>query len=290
MASFSKQWIVLIGKSPKGPLNEEEIRDLLAQKVIRTNDIAYQLPESTELKAPTEWKLLWQYPEFDRRKESPSNSPQAERRKKEPSLAALTELPAELLNISPEDLLPRSSSAQAFEKASEDAPAIRRSLRDRLLGNRSFSPTLGFAGLSAICLGVTLWLWSSPTSVPVTAPREPERLPAETFVPRRSLDRATGQMALPRIKPDSAPVEMREVETREPDSGEIPPPMEGSEDEEPLSPPGRPLGMPVRVRAGERKPNGLLLPQSDEDLESQEEAFSTDTEEPIATDAAPAEE
>lgn len=290
MAPFSKQWIVLIGKSPKGPLNESEIRELLNQKVIRTNDIAYLLPESSELKAPTEWKLLWQYPEFDRRKDAPSAVTPTERRKKEPLPSPLAELPPELVNISPEELIPRASSAAAFSDKAEEVRPSRPPLFDRLFGNRSISPTMGFAGLSVVCLGVTLWLWTSSTPLPTVVPPEPVRAPAESFVPRRSVEKAIGQMALPRMP---VPVENREIERREPDNGEIPPPMEGVEEDEPLSPPGRPLRTPLKGRVGKRNPNRLLLPGSEEDQENQEaqeDALNAEAESAVGEDSEPSEE
>lgn len=115
------RWIVLINKSPRGPLTEAEVRALLAQGMIRHNDVAYQVT----VEAPTqhsEWKLLWQFEEFNRR--SPESHPKKkavptdeEKRAKIPEKQlvkqALDELPEDLLDIAPEDLLPRSRSLHA---------------------------------------------------------------------------------------------------------------------------------------------------------------------------------
>jgi hypothetical protein len=106
MALDSKnRWVVLLNKSPKGPLSKEEIDELLQKNVLRRNDIAYLLPPEENAKAPTEWKLLWQFPEFDRRGEE---SPAVVDRRQTPVQAvkkATEKFPQELLNISPADLV-----------------------------------------------------------------------------------------------------------------------------------------------------------------------------------------
>src|SRR3954466_12194640 len=106
------RWIVLLDKSPRGPLTAEEIQALLDKGIVRRNDIAYQLPDSPDSKATTEWKLLWQFADFDRRSEpkNVANAAPMERRVQEPTeitRSPLAELPEDLLNISPEDLLPK---------------------------------------------------------------------------------------------------------------------------------------------------------------------------------------
>jgi hypothetical protein len=127
MASQSpRRWIVLIQKSPQGPFSEEAIRELMKKGMIRHNDLAYLHGEVTEgVKKPHDWKFLWQYPEFDRRK--PQIDPATGKEIPLPPVPAefvtkrkpLSEdeirqrvaeaLPAELLNIAPEDLIPHAT-------------------------------------------------------------------------------------------------------------------------------------------------------------------------------------
>ena len=37
------RWIVLIDKTPRGPLSEEDVRTLIEQKIIRANDLASKI-------------------------------------------------------------------------------------------------------------------------------------------------------------------------------------------------------------------------------------------------------
>ena len=125
----NNRWIVLLNISPKGPLTEEEIRTLLEQGVLRRNDLAYLLAADAGTKTPTEWKLLWQFPEFDRRREepvSPLSVPLADRRTKEPDahLEPFSELPLDLQSIAAEDLLPKSSAIGEEVRATEDAREV----------------------------------------------------------------------------------------------------------------------------------------------------------------------
>jgi hypothetical protein len=116
-----KRWVVLINRAPKGPLTEEEIHTLLTQGVIRRNDIAYRVGEEGP-KSASEWKILWQFPEFDRRfqegnekseKKEPTTLGTPERRQSpDPAEIAqkkLTEVPLDLYEITPEELIPKST-------------------------------------------------------------------------------------------------------------------------------------------------------------------------------------
>lgn len=136
MASAPKQWIVLMNKVPRGPLSEEQIRALLKEGLVRHNDTAFQisLDENGE-KKPSEWKLLWQFAEFDRRTEenkkdqikppaaewSGSSTPQMPKPESEPERRKETSpeeakekvrdaLPPEMLDIAPEDLVVHSTT------------------------------------------------------------------------------------------------------------------------------------------------------------------------------------
>jgi hypothetical protein len=61
------RWILLINKTPRGPLTELEVKTLLRDGHVRINDIAFKLsPENPKLQS--EWKFLWQFAEFDRRR------------------------------------------------------------------------------------------------------------------------------------------------------------------------------------------------------------------------------
>lgn len=117
---MGKRWIVLIDKTPRGPLSEGEIRALLSQGIIRTNDVAYQVSdEPTAQKA--EWKFLWQFDEFDRRRgvQQPK-FPVLERRTPRADAEIEKEkeaiLPQELSSIQPEDLVYHSTSTPDEKK------------------------------------------------------------------------------------------------------------------------------------------------------------------------------
>lgn len=138
----TKRWIVLLNKVPRGPLTETEIRALLKEGIVRHNDIAFLVPapgaDSVEKQA-SEWKLLWQFTEFDRRLEEDGNrtsdaksnswagtgTPQApgppkhpdRRRQMTPDEAEVKTrevLPPELLDIAPEELVVHSTSQETF--------------------------------------------------------------------------------------------------------------------------------------------------------------------------------
>jgi hypothetical protein len=137
MAGEGNRWVVLLNRSPKGPLTEDEVRTLISKGMLRMNDIAYQVSEDGP-KGDSEWKLLWQFPEFNRRQpgetagkseptEPPNvNSPINERRKqKDPETVKkemISELPAELLEIKPEALLPKTTQVLLEPEPDEIQP------------------------------------------------------------------------------------------------------------------------------------------------------------------------
>jgi hypothetical protein len=66
------RWIVLIDKTPRGPLEQSEIELLIQQGVIRRNDFAILV---SNLEEKASWKFLWQFPQFDRRKKEMPATP-----------------------------------------------------------------------------------------------------------------------------------------------------------------------------------------------------------------------
>lgn len=115
-----RRWVVLIQKKPRGPLTEVEIQTLLGKGLLRTNDLGFELDTATG-KAKSDWKMLWQFPEFDRRAKADAEraakglppSPWVEKRGPAPTPEKIkaqvnAALPEELLHITPEDLIPHS--------------------------------------------------------------------------------------------------------------------------------------------------------------------------------------
>ncbi|MBI3294476.1 MAG: hypothetical protein HYZ71_07065 [Deltaproteobacteria bacterium] len=103
------RWIVLIQKTPKGPFTTAEVESLIAQGLIRRNDVAFQTMEG-EPKAHTGWKFIWQFPDFERR--TPKATPQTPKphepqqdRRTTPRAPSTDEIPAEIAAIRPDDLV-----------------------------------------------------------------------------------------------------------------------------------------------------------------------------------------
>jgi len=112
-----------VNKSPRGPLTESEVRTLLTQGVVRHNDLAYQVAVD-DPKEKSDWKLLWQFNEFDRR--TPENIARKKALDREmrsevpPEVVrqqSIAELPDDLVDIAPEDRIPR---ARALSQAAEE--------------------------------------------------------------------------------------------------------------------------------------------------------------------------
>lgn len=112
------KWIVLIDKTPRGPLEKEEIDLLIQQGVIRRNDLAILVDRPGE---KASWNFLWTFPEFDRRKrdtqapvpvELPPDQP--DRRHSEPVKPIIeSEVPSEVIDIKIEDLLLKSRPVES---------------------------------------------------------------------------------------------------------------------------------------------------------------------------------
>lgn len=130
------RWIVLIDKTPRGPLTQSEVRTLIEQKIVRVNDLASRIAPAPEGKK-AEWKFLWQYPEFDRRTkgERKASDGNENRRNDKPQEKLEEEkkhlLPEELANIHPEDLSYHSTAhpvhehhqPQSFEHSNFEEPS-----------------------------------------------------------------------------------------------------------------------------------------------------------------------
>jgi hypothetical protein len=166
------RWIVLINRAPYGPLVAEEIKTLLSEGMIRANDVAYQVPETGE---KSSWKFLWQFPEFERRKEprDPESKPSVtvpleERRKAEPApispIHTPDKLPEDLFYITPEDLILRArtlsnvpgKNSDDLERSTEDLDGWKLKNVDTVRASRPVNPwALALAGGSLI-LGVVV--------------------------------------------------------------------------------------------------------------------------------------
>lgn len=113
---MGKRWIVLVNRSPRGPLTFEEVSTLLSENVLKRTDLALQVSENNQEKS--EWKFLWQYPEFDARNTTASSeTPQSQERrtpvsstKVQTKVAEL--LPDEIAMINPEDLIVSSKKGK----------------------------------------------------------------------------------------------------------------------------------------------------------------------------------
>ncbi len=110
---MGKHWIVLVNKSPRGPLTFEEVSTLLSEKILSRTDLALKVTENSE-EEKSEWKFLWQYPEFDLREKSSNpgsdiskgiEEKRASLDSKEVKAKAIESLPDAIAMINPEDLI-----------------------------------------------------------------------------------------------------------------------------------------------------------------------------------------
>jgi len=115
--SPTKQWIVLLNKTPRGPFSENDIKELLRQGTLRPNDLGFELPEAGS-GSQSSWKFLWQFAEFDSRLQNPQKTPPPavlEKRKirseSEIQKEVDAELPLDLKTIQIEDLILKTLSA-----------------------------------------------------------------------------------------------------------------------------------------------------------------------------------
>lgn len=209
-----RRWVVLIQRRPRGPMGEPEIQALLNQGMIRTNDLAFEVsPENG--KALTDWKMLWQFEEFDRRakkaKEEAANAslwgtkppPEAERRNSVPDPAKIKAkvkeaLPEELLDISPEDLIPRPGTTgpgSKLPKLEEETPA---EVSAKASGGGHAS--LRWAGMALAAMAavgiISQWI-SFPKNLPMAGETEREVTTLAPSAPNTSSPPANYQRSLP---------------------------------------------------------------------------------------------
>jgi|GEM_PF-4430980 len=226
----TRRWIVLLNKAPKGPFSAEEIRELLTKGVIRRNDLASVVAEADGRKS--EWKLIWQYIEFDRRGglqpvNATNTKENSDRRKTltadEQRIAALKELPENWQNIAPEDLLPHSTSNQNQVDTSYQPDEFEKSTRQP----SEFMPKMraAFAGLVCVVGAYYFAFYKKAELIPVAAPKViqqpaavqvPARIPAQS---RPVAPLATQAAPAPMARPRS--IDSNLDDRRDADRGEI---------------------------------------------------------------------
>ncbi len=223
----SPKWIVIINRMPKGPLEREEIVALIDEGIIRRNDLACLVLESKSEKS--EWKFLWQFPDFDRRiTENREVSPElaASREEERRQLASVVELtrkkstllPEELASIRPEDLIFRATSSSA----SGDVTAAEMEERNLARTEKTTSGSLKWI-ISLLILGGITFLgmkMSGPQKVTQTAIKN-RTLPL-TRAPELARIPANSPNTPPRRIQQPMPVHKPEIKVPEPrDQGDI---------------------------------------------------------------------
>jgi hypothetical protein len=221
----TKRWIVIIDRSPRGPLSEEEVKTLLTENIVRMNSIACFAPE-TGGEEKTEWKFLWQFPEFERRKplteEQLKTAPYNKRKPINPVLAmsALESkvreidpetVPDELKNVSMSDLVPTTKKAQRPMGTEADFQEA------KIASGRSgpdiqIATKVWFAAAGILFIGGGLFLKTLFSNTPLlNTPSEPER-PREVRAPQaRPASRSTGSTGSTSLL-NSAPKKREEVQ------------------------------------------------------------------------------
>lgn len=197
---MGKHWIVLVNKSPRGPLSYEEVSTLLAEKILKRTDLALQVTENSQ-EEKSEWKFLWQYPEFDLRTQGqkptdPPGSVKTERRvTRNPTdlKAKVAEsIPEEIAMINPEDLV-----VSARKTRPRNIPSFLPGQTDDGVDVLPYSSTNAkssrqqwfFAGVGLVMLvtgGVYVKRWLAALSLPI-APitmNSNDRAPAKVSAPK----------------------------------------------------------------------------------------------------------
>lgn len=168
------RWVVLLHKSPKGPLRSEEVEALLEEGLLRRNDLAFQIGVDGRTKL-SDWKFLWQFPEFNRRgaMTPPSVLPAvipveeehaAERRNnarptEEERAAAIAALPPELADLDPADLaMTHSASSYRSDFGSSPSEALPLERLSSLGGRRQ--GVVWFLVLGGVTVGLVVALVS----------------------------------------------------------------------------------------------------------------------------------
>jgi len=235
-------------------MGEAEIQALLTQGMIRTNDLAFEVSPDTG-KALSDWKMLWQFPEFDRRAKAAAAAVAAGKpvpthpdRREPPSEKKIEELvkralPEDLLNITPEDLIPRQGmggpgsklpkldESDLAELASQDSGESHAAMR--WIG-------MGLAAIVAVAI-ISQWMSgsSSPSSsAPVSQVEEPQRAPSspQSVPPASNYSRSLPGGDRPKLqvnKPEiTTPTARRDEEPVRRDNGNLTSDPRDREDEE----------------------------------------------------------
>ncbi len=283
MGGSEKRWIVLLDKSPKGPLSEEDIRTLIDQKVLRRNDLAYLLPLESKQDDVTEWKLLWQFPEFDQRSPDSKLEVPAERRSSSASTPdsqkILGAVPNDLIGISPEELVPRASQIGPVQADVPSAPI-------NPSPTRASAPSLWWAGLAGmfVLAGVSTWLWMAPEqpSTPIRTPAESVASPLTPPISREttySRPKQRHSLQPPRPAAETSPTPLKRLpDAGLADSGEVLPEdsLEGEEsdeffdEEEAESPPNKKASRETASRSIKSEKTLKAFPKAQEDEEIEE--------------------
>jgi hypothetical protein len=96
-----------MNRIPRGPYAAEEISRFLDQGLLRATDLAYLSHDDP--KAPHEWRFLWQFEEFERRKKGsdglqPGQVPRQTLSTEQIKGKILSQLPSELIDVSREEI------------------------------------------------------------------------------------------------------------------------------------------------------------------------------------------
>lgn len=167
-----KSWVLLIQKSPKGPFTLMEVQALINQGVVRRNDFAFKLGKDGE-KTLSGWQLLCQFEEFNRRRSNsvvPNPKPQEiERRQSPPSEKKSMppgDIPKDLADISPEDLLFRSKKDILIPSPTNDLGAKMTSEVESGPPKRNrFNVKWWYGGFAALCFGIVGIKWMGGSDV-----------------------------------------------------------------------------------------------------------------------------
>lgn len=126
-----------MNRVPRGPYGEAELRALLDRGLIRVTDLAYIPSGDKDIR---EWRFLWQFPEFDRRKpkdeptkkaepvgEAPKPPPRRAMDAQEIRNEIVKRLPKDLMDLSSEELLRHAARAPKIPippRRTENAPKV----------------------------------------------------------------------------------------------------------------------------------------------------------------------
>ena len=269
----TRTWVVLMNRVPRGPYEAADIHALIERGLLRAMDLAY-IPGPA--KDPLEWKFLWQFPEFERRKQLPANTPASPDQPSARVRRDMTEteirseifarLPKDIASADSEELLRKARSVSRITAADAE-----RRLPERPENVPTVSVLLRRLLVPLVAVGIFVLIlapWRSrkpaspePDENTVETSTRVEEIPASpTF--SRELNRAAPTEALPQAKalPPSnaktdAPVSPSNFESPAPASAE----------EEPASQPIDPLLQKTEEQKGIE--DGSRQPQDPRDTE-----------------------